>query len=137
MKHRKLISLVGAAILAVGQLGSSQAWAEARYDRAGFTIDAEVWIEDAEIDPISYFVHSSGNKRMAWGTEHDVFEFFDIFNALVRQGTFNDLDVRIVWGMRFAPTNADMIYDLGINRNTYFARLQKIRREMRDAYEFL
>lgn len=135
--RRNLFSLAGAAILAIGQLGSTQAWAEARYDKAGVTIDAEVWIEDAEIDPVSYFVYASGNKSVAWNTEHDVFQFFDIFNALVRQGTFNDLDARIVWKMRFALTNADMISDLGIHRNTYFARLQKIRREMRRAYELI
>lgn len=134
MKQTKPLSILSAALVAFIQFGAVEASAEARYDSPGFTIDSEAWLDDSVLDPIAYFVYGDGDKSSYWSSKRDIRKFFYAFNEFVDQGVLNELDVLIVWHSKFAPVNADLYYDLGISRNTYFDRLRKIRYFMRTAY---
>lgn len=129
------IRSLGMAAIIVGHLGLAEVSAEARYNEAGTTIDPEIWMEEATIDPLSYFVVGCGKKSQGQkNPESAVVEFFEIFNNLVEKGVLDALDVRIVWSMRDSPTNCQMIDNLCVARNTFFGRLCKIRSVLRNAY---
>jgi hypothetical protein len=140
MRKRKSVSLAGATLIAMMQFGSSEVLAEARYDARGGKLDAYIWMEDARIDPVMYFVFPPGNltgsNKCSTQIEKDrVQTFFNIFNSLVDEGVLNKLDVQIVWSMKYCLKNEDMIEELEVNRKTYFNRICKIRNVMRRAYD--
>ena len=113
--------------------------AETRYFKPGETLHADVWYEDAQIDPVKYFVKTPlflapSKKCSSRIDENATIEFIEKFNGLVKEDVFDDLDVRLVWSIRRCITNAEMLEELKVSRNTYFLRLKKIRVHMRGSY---
>lgn len=113
--------------------------AEARYFKPGETLDADIWYEDAQINPVKYFVKTPlilapSKKCSTRIDENATIEFIEKFNELVKEDVFDDLDVRLVWSIRRCLSNAEMFEELGVSRNTYFFRLNKIRVHMRGSY---
>lgn len=137
--HRSIKRFIIGATAILALLQSASVSAEPRYYDEGYVIDYEIWLEDARIDPVKYFVFPNSlnrhNKCASWIDEEPVEDFFEHFNALVETKVFDLLDVLLVWSMRECLNNEDMQDRLGVSRNTYFRRLDKIRSQMLIRYQ--
>lgn len=126
-----------AALIVMATVFTGHVSAEPRFFEKGFKIDAEAWMEDSAIDPVSYFLFANPDKSVMWTSEEQVHKFFELFNFVIEQKYLDGVHARMVWGMKTAPTNAELYDELGMSRNAYFDRLARIRQQLEIANEEL